>query len=72
NTPTLEDKKRLEAEQVAARATIELEARKYLVDQTRPVTIPKYASWFDMSTIHNIERVSLPEFFTNDNLSKQL
>lgn len=70
NTPTLEDKKRLEAEQVAARATIELEARKYLVDQTRPVTIPKYASWFDMDSIHNIERVSLPEFFTNNNLSK--
>lgn len=67
---TQEEKKQLEAEQVAARAKIELEARKYLIDQTRPVTIPAYSSWFDMSSIHNIERVSLPEFFTNNNLSK--
>jgi SWI/SNF related-matrix-associated actin-dependent regulator of chromatin subfamily C len=67
---THEEKKQLEAEQVAARAKLESEARKYLIDQTRPVTIPAYSSWFDMSSIHNIERVSLPEFFTNNNLSK--
>ncbi|KAI7901519.1 uncharacterized protein BX663DRAFT_437567 [Cokeromyces recurvatus] len=48
----------------------DLEARKYLADQTQKVIIPKYASWFDMNTIHDIERVSLPEFFTNNNLSK--
>ncbi|KAI8367152.1 SWIRM domain-containing protein [Choanephora cucurbitarum] len=52
------------------RAKIELEARQYLMDQTQPVKIPDYASWFNMSTIHNIERVSLPEFFTNTNQSK--
>lgn len=70
--PTVSDEERqkLEAEKIAARAKIELEARKYLVDQTQPVSVPKYASWFDMSKIHNIERVSLPEFFTNNNLSK--
>ncbi|KAI8985842.1 SWIRM domain-containing protein [Pilobolus umbonatus] len=48
----------------------EIEARQYLKDQTKAVTIPSYASWFDMTTIHNIERVSLPEFFTNTNPSK--
>lgn len=58
-------------DQISSRANIELEgARKYLVDQTQPVNIPPYASWFDIGTIHNIERVSLPEFFTNNNLSK--
>lgn len=69
-TVSAEERQKLEAEKIAARAKIELEARKYLVDQTQPVLVPKYASWFDMSKIHNIERVSLPEFFTNNNLSK--
>lgn len=67
---TKEEQQQIEADQVATRAKIELEAHKYLVDQTQPVTIPSYASWFDMDSIHNIERVSLPEFFTNNNLSK--
>jgi SWI/SNF related-matrix-associated actin-dependent regulator of chromatin subfamily C len=58
-------------DQISSRANVELEeARKYLVDQTQPVNTPPYASWFDIETIHNIERVSLPEFFTNNNLSK--
>lgn len=69
-TVSAEERQKLEAEKIAARAKIELEARKYLVDQTVPVTVPKYTSWFDMTKIHNIERVSLPEFFTNNNLSK--
>ncbi|GAA5807846.1 hypothetical protein MFLAVUS_001225 [Mucor flavus] len=67
---TAEERQQIDAEKVAARAKIELEARRYLVEQTQPVTVPKYASWFDMSAIHNIERVSLPEFFTSNNLSK--
>lgn len=67
---TAEERQKIDAEKVAARAKIELEARRYLLEQTQPVTVPKYASWFDMSAIHNIERVSLPEFFTNNNLSK--
>ncbi|KAF7724788.1 hypothetical protein EC973_000745 [Apophysomyces ossiformis] len=53
-----------------ARAKIEQEARNYLLEQTKQVTVPDYASWFDMNTIHDIERVSLPEFFTNKNKSK--
>lgn len=63
--------KKQQQEQASSRANIELvEARKYLVDQTQPVNVPPYASWFDIESIHNIERVSLPEFFTNNNLSK--
>ncbi|EPB86892.1 hypothetical protein HMPREF1544_06318 [Mucor circinelloides 1006PhL] len=63
--------KKQQQEQTSSRANIELvEARKYLVDQTQPVNVPPYASWFDIESIHNIERVSLPEFFTNNNLSK--
>ena len=49
---------------------MEEEARKYLQDQTKQVAIPHYASWFNMETIHDIERVSLPEFFTGRNKSK--
>ncbi|KAI8368072.1 SWIRM domain-containing protein [Blakeslea trispora] len=59
-----------EEKSTPSRAKIELEARQYLMDQTQPVKIPDYANWFDISTIHNIERVSLPEFFTNTNQSK--
>lgn len=63
--------KKQQQEQASSRANTELvEARKYLVDQTQPVNVPPYASWFDIESIHNIERVSLPEFFTNNNLSK--
>lgn len=69
-TVTAEERAKREAEKLAARAKIELEARQYLVDQTQPVSVPPYASWFDMQHIHNIERVSLPEFFTHHNLSK--
>ncbi|CEP07897.1 hypothetical protein [Parasitella parasitica] len=58
-------------DQISPRANVELEeARKYLADQTQPVNVPPYASWFDIESIHNIERVSLPEFFTNNNFSK--
>ncbi|KAL9555199.1 hypothetical protein MBANPS3_002472 [Mucor bainieri] len=65
------EKKQQQQEQLSSRANIELvEARKYLVDQTQPVNVPPYASWFDIESIHNIERVSLPEFFTNNNASK--
>lgn len=65
------EKKQQQQDQLSSRGNIELvEARKYLADQTQPVNVPPYASWFDIDSIHNIERVSLPEFFTNNNLSK--
>ena len=52
------------------RSKVEEEARKYLLEQTQNVAVPHYASWFNMQTIHDIERVSLPEFFTGRNKSK--
>ncbi|KAI8379453.1 uncharacterized protein BYT42DRAFT_593545 [Radiomyces spectabilis] len=52
------------------RSKIEKEARKYLLAQTKDVKVPEHAAWFNMDTIHNIERVALPEFFTGKNKSK--
>ncbi|GAA5889301.1 hypothetical protein JCM6882_000700 [Rhodosporidiobolus microsporus] len=52
---------------VAKRLTI---ARRYLATQTHSVVIPSYATWFSLSTIHALERKSLPEFFNSKNRSK--
>lgn len=45
-------------------------ATTYLASQTHPLVVPSYSSWFSMSTIHPIERKSLPEFFSKRNRSK--
>ncbi|WWC63236.1 uncharacterized protein I303_105836 [Kwoniella dejecticola CBS 10117] len=45
-------------------------ATTYLAAQTHPLVIPSYSSWFSLSTIHPIERRSLPEFFSSRNRSK--
>ena len=45
-------------------------ATTYLASQTHPLVIPSYSSWFSLSTIHPIERRSLPEFFSSRNRSK--
>jgi len=45
-------------------------ATTYLASQTHPLIIPSYSSWFSMSSIHPIERRSLPEFFSSRNRSK--
>ncbi|KAM0747967.1 SWIRM-domain-containing protein [Meredithblackwellia eburnea MCA 4105] len=45
-------------------------ARRYLASQTHPVIIPSYSTWFNLSTIHPLERRSLPEFFNSRNRSK--
>lgn len=45
-------------------------ATTYLASQTHPLVIPSYSSWFSLSTIHPIERRSVPEFFSNRNRSK--
>ena len=54
----------------ANRERIEQQARKYLAAQTHEVIIPSYSAWFDMSTIHSVERKALPEFFNSRNRSK--
>lgn len=40
------------------------------IPQTHNIVIPSYAAWFSLSKIHDIEKDSLPEFFTNKNPSK--
>ena len=54
----------------AERRNMEEAARSYLVEQTHAVVIPSYSTWFDMNTIADIEKKSLPEFFNNRNRSK--
>src|SRR6218665_1967977 len=39
-------------------------------EQTHHIVVPSYASWFDYTAIHMIERRGLPEFFTTRNKSK--
>lgn len=45
-------------------------ASSNLVAQTHAIILPSYSSWFDMATIHPIEKKALPEFFNNRNRSK--
>lgn len=45
-------------------------AKKYIAVQTHEIIIPSYAAWFELGSIHDIERRSLPEFFNNRNKSK--
>lgn len=39
-------------------------------EQTHHIIIPSYSSWFDYSSIHELEKRALPEFFNNKNRSK--
>lgn len=41
-----------------------------LLIQTHAIVIPSYASWFNLSRVHEIEKRSLPEFFNHRNRSK--
>ncbi|GAV30459.1 hypothetical protein PMKS-003973 [Pichia membranifaciens] len=38
--------------------------------QTHTIVLPSYSAWFSLSTIHEIERESLPEFFQTVNKNK--
>lgn len=41
-----------------------------VIEQTHYIVIPSYSSWFDYNAIHQIERISIPEFFNGKNKSK--
>ncbi|KAK3944795.1 SWI/SNF and RSC complexes subunit ssr2 [Diplogelasinospora grovesii] len=56
--------------EVKSKEAIENAAREHLISQTHAIILPSYSTWFDMNTIHNIERKALPEFFNNRNRSK--
>ncbi|CAM0135050.1 SWI/SNF and RSC complex subunit Ssr2 [Umbelopsis sp. WA50703] len=45
-------------------------AHKYLLEQIKAAKIPTYAHWYDSDGIHEIEKKSLPEFFSGKNRSK--
>jgi SWI/SNF related-matrix-associated actin-dependent regulator of chromatin subfamily C len=52
------------------KSNIESAARSHLVAQTHQIVLPSYSAWFDMNSIHNIERKGLPEWFNSRNRSK--
>ena len=45
-------------------------ATKVLTQQSQEIVIPSYSAWFDMSSIGDVERKALPEFFNGKNKSK--
>ena len=53
-----------------SKQSVEESARSQLVAQTHSIILPSYSTWFDMHTIHNIEKKSLAEFFNGRNRSK--
>ncbi|KAF8599176.1 SWIRM-domain-containing protein [Ceratobasidium sp. AG-I] len=46
------------------------QAKRYLASQTHDIIIPSYSVWFDMGSIHSVEKRALPEFFNSRNRSK--
>jgi hypothetical protein len=53
-----------------SKSTIESAARSHLISQTHSIVLPSYAAWYDMNTIHPLEKKNLPEFFNGRNRSK--
>ena len=49
---------------------LEEKAFRFLAKQTHPVVIPSFATWFDISSIHEIEKRSLPDFFDDSSRYK--
>lgn len=68
------DEQRKEALEVTDPAVlqkqIEERAKGYLAQQLYRIIIPSYSAWFDRTKIDNIEKRSLPEFFSNKNRTK--
>lgn len=56
--------------EVRSKEAIESAAREHLISQTHSIVLPSYSTWFDMTTINQIEKKALPEFFNNRNRSK--
>lgn len=60
--------KKINYEQEAQK--LEEKALRFLAKQTHPVIIPSFASWFDISKIHEIEKRSNPDFFNDSSRFK--
>lgn len=54
----------------SSKSSIEASARSHLIAQTHSIILPSYSTWFDMHTIHPIEKKALAEFFNGRNRSK--
>ena len=59
-----------EGDTTQSKASLEAAAKSHLISQTHQIILPSYSTWFDMHTIHSLEKKSLPEFFNNRNRSK--
>ncbi|PNP56886.1 hypothetical protein THARTR1_03033 [Trichoderma harzianum] len=53
-----------------SKEAFESAARDHLISQTHAIVLPSYSTWFDMNSIHDIERKAMAEFFNNRNRSK--
>ncbi|KAL7785256.1 SWIRM domain-containing protein [Trichoderma ceciliae] len=53
-----------------SKEAFESAARDHLISQTHAIVLPSYSTWFDMNSIHEIERKAMAEFFNNRNRSK--
>ncbi|KAE8352172.1 hypothetical protein BDV28DRAFT_135561 [Aspergillus coremiiformis] len=53
-----------------SKSSVESSARSHLVSQTHAIILPSYSTWFDMHTVHPIEKKALAEFFNGRNRSK--
>lgn len=55
-----------------ARSSFQDRAQAYLVEQGRHVVIPSFAKWFNMNTIHDIEKELFPDYFPTDPSKKSI
>lgn len=59
-----------EGQESKSKDAMESAAREHLVTQTHAIVLPSYSTWFDMNSVHDIERKAMGEFFNNRNRSK--
>jgi SWI/SNF related-matrix-associated actin-dependent regulator of chromatin subfamily C len=57
-------------QETKTKENVESAAREHLISQTHAIVLPSYSTWFDMNSIHEIERKAMAEFFNNRNRSK--
>ncbi|KAM0325555.1 hypothetical protein ACHAQA_007542 [Verticillium albo-atrum] len=59
-----------EGQEGKTKESVEAAARDHLISQTHAIILPSYSTWFDMNTVHDIERKAMAEFFNSRNRSK--
>ncbi|POR36629.1 SWI/SNF and RSC complexes subunit ssr2 [Tolypocladium paradoxum] len=59
-----------DGQEAKSKEAVESAAREHLISQTHAIVLPSYSTWFDMNTVHDIERKAMAEFFNNRNRSK--